>query len=115
MRESVAVRSSCPVATKSLPEEVARTFIESIDNAERSEHPYPYWILKACLPSDIVDDILVLPFPAPSLGGISGKREVHNNTRKYFDVENRKAFPVCEKVAGAFQTKRVTDHIAKTF
>src|SRR5262249_48122209 len=114
MRES-AVRRSRPMAPPSSAEGVARTFMRSIDKATRSEQPYRYWISKACLPSDIVDDILVLPFPAPSLGGISGKRELHNNTRKYFDVENCNTFPVCEKVAEAFQDKRVTGHIAKAF
>ena len=56
-----------------------------------------------------------LPFEAPSLDGVSGKRELHNNTRKYFDVENRENFPVCEAIAQAFQDKRVTSHIEKVF
>ena len=66
-------------------------------------------------PPTRVDDILALPFEAPSLEGVSGKRELHNNTRKYFDVDNRKQFPVCEAVAQAFQDKRVTSHIEKVF
>ena len=45
-----------------------------------------------------------LPFEAPSLDGVSGKRELHNNTRKYFDVENRKNFPVCEAIARPSRT-----------
>ncbi|MET0870290.1 MAG: hypothetical protein ABWY15_05350, partial [Methyloceanibacter sp.] len=49
----------------------------------------------------------------PSLDGVSGKRELHNNTRKYFDVENRERFPVCEAIAQAYQDKRITDHIEK--
>ena len=55
------------------------------------------------------------PFPAPELGGISGKRELHNATRKYFDVENRAKFSVCEAFCQAFQDKRVTDEIASVF
>ncbi len=55
------------------------------------------------------------PSSAPSLDGVSGKRELHNNTRKYFDAENRKLFTVCEAVADAFQDKRVTSHIEKVF
>ena len=58
---------------------------------------------------------MTLPFDAPSLDGVSGKRELHNNTRKYFDVENRERFPVCEAIAQAFQDKRVTSHIEKAF
>ena len=67
----------------------------------------------AACPTDAVDPILDLPFPAPELGGVSGKRELHNATRKYFDVENRAKFPVCEGFCQAFQDKRVTDTIAE--
>jgi hypothetical protein len=56
-----------------------------------------------------------LPFQAPDLGGISGKREVHNATRKYFDVANRKTFPVCAAVSEALQDVRLTRAIEKAF
>lgn len=113
MRDSVAVKHSAE--PKSTAEDIVQSFIESIDSAKRSEQPYRNWSLAGCFPEDTVDDILVLPFEAPSLDGISGKRELHNNTRKYFDVDNRKRFPVCEAVAQAFQDKRVTSHIEKVF
>jgi hypothetical protein len=113
MRESVAVKHSAE--PKSTAEDIAQSFIESIDKARLSERPYRNWTLRDCFPEDVVDDILALPFEAPSLDGVSGKRELHNNTRKYFDADNRKAFPVCEAVAQAFQDKRVTSHIEKAF
>jgi hypothetical protein len=114
MRESVAVKHSAQPAKKSSADDVVRSFIKSIDSAKRSERPYRHWSLTDCLPSDTLEDVLTLPFEAPSLEGISGKRELHNNTRKYFDVDNRKLFPVCEAVAQAFQDKRVTSHIEKS-
>jgi len=91
------------------------SLIESIDSARRQERPYRHWFLKRCIPEDAVDPILALPFPAPDLGGVSGKRELHNATRKYFDVENRGKYPVCEAFCQAFQDKRVTDRIANVF
>ncbi len=115
MRDSVAVKHSAKPSAKSSADDVVRCFIKSIDSAKRADQPYRNWSLTACLPEDTVDDILALPFEAPSLDGVSGKRELHNNTRKYFDVDNRKAFPVCEAVAQAFQDKRVTSHIEKMF
>jgi hypothetical protein len=114
MRESVAVKHSAEPQGKSVADDIVRSFIQSIDSAKRSEQPYRNWALKSCFPSDVVDDILALPFDAPSLEGVSGKRELHNNTRKYFDADNRKHFPVCEAVAQAFQDKRMTSHIEKT-
>jgi hypothetical protein len=91
------------------------TLLESFGSARRQEQPYRHWFLQHCLPQDAVDPILDLPFPAPELGGVSGKRELHNATRKYFDAENRAKFPVCEAFCQAFQDKRITDKIAGVF
>ena len=115
MRDSVAVKRSTEPALKSSADDMVRSFVKSVDNGKRSDKPYTYWSIKDCLPADTVDDVIALPFEAPSLDGISGKRELHNNTRKYFDIENRTRFPVCEAVAQAFQDERVTSHIEKTF
>jgi hypothetical protein len=76
--------------------------------AGRHPRPYPHWFLTHCLPDDVAGEITALPFPAPALGGLSGKRELHNATRKYFDVENRRAYEVVEAFAQAFQSKLVT-------
>lgn len=115
MRESVAVKHSDAEVAKSSADDIIRAFSQSVADGDRSDQPYAHWILRECLPADTVRDVLELPFPAPSLEGVSGKRELHNNTRKYFDVENREAFPVVEAVSEAFQDKRITDMIAKTF
>ena len=91
------------------------TLLESIETSRRFEQPYPHWFLQRCLPADAVEAILDLPFPAPDLGGVSGKREIHNATRKYFDVENRAKFPVCEAFCQALQDRRLTAEIASGF
>ena len=115
MRENVAVKPAAAHEAKSSAEDVVETFLKSVDSAKPSEQPYRHWVLRGCFPTDSVEDIVSLPFEAPSLDGVSGKRELHNNTRKYFDVENRENFPVCEAIAQAFQDKRVTSHIEKVF
>ncbi len=115
MRESVAVKHSGAQDVKSSAEDIVRTFLASVDNGEPGDQPYRHWNLANCVPPDVLDDMLALPFEAPSLDGVSGKRELHNNTRKYFDAENRAQFPVCEAVAQAFQDKRITSHIEKVF
>ncbi len=94
---------------------IVAALIHSFSAAKKSETPYPNWVLDACLPAAVVADVLALPFPAPALGGISGKREVHNATRKYFDAENMAAHPVCNAVNAALQDSRVTSTIEKTF
>lgn len=87
-------------------------FSASLDNSDRSDSPYTYWLLRNCFPVDTVDEIRKLPFPAPELGGVSGKRELHNATRTYFDAENREKHDVVRAVSDAFQDERVTRKIA---
>ena len=99
MRDSVAVKHPAGSEGRSTANDVVRSFVASLDSAKRAEQPYRFWTLKTCFPADFVEDILALPFGAPSLDGILGKRELHNNTRKYFDVENRARFPVCDAIA----------------
>jgi hypothetical protein len=96
-------------------EDLVAALLASIAASEPSQTPYPHWILRHCLPDETVAQIQALPFPAPELGGVSGKRDLHNATRRYFDVENRAAFPVCESICQAFQDERVTARIAAHF
>lgn len=94
---------------------VVASMLASIDAARSNAKPYRHWFLKSCLPAEAVTTINGLPFPAPALGGVSGKREVHNATRKYFDAENMARFPVCKAVNDAFQSPRLTSRIASAF
>jgi hypothetical protein len=94
---------------------VVASLIKSFEAAERHETPYRHWFIKDCLPQAAVDAILALPFPAPALDGVSGKREVHNATRKYFDAENMEKYEVCRNVNAALQDKRVTSKIDQVF
>jgi hypothetical protein len=94
---------------------IVESLLKSIDSSQHSDTPYDHWFLSHCLPQDALDAVLALPFEAPPLAGVSGKRELHNNTRKYFDEENMGRFPVCKAFNDAFQSKVVTDHIEKHF
>ena len=94
---------------------IVDSMLNSINTSKRMESPYRHWILRQCLPADVVDTVLGLPFEAPPLDGVSGKRELHNNTRKYFDAENMGRYPVAKAFNEAFQSRTVTDHIEKHF
>ena len=91
------------------------TLLESIETSKCTEKPYRHWFLERCLPEYAVRQILDLPFATPSLDGVSGKRELHNATRKYFDGSNREQFSVCEELCRAFQDQRLTESIAGHF
>lgn len=96
-------------------EDVVQSLLSSFENGQQNEAPYRHWFLSDCLPEDTLDDILDLPFDAPDLGGVSGKRELHNATRTYFDIGNRNKHPCCEAFSQAFQDKRITDLIEQKF
>jgi len=94
---------------------VVSSLLDSFAAAQVREYPFRHWLLSRCFPEEVVNEVLELPFPAPQLGGVSGKREIHNATRKYFDVENRARFPVIAAVAEALQDPRVTAAVERTF
>ena len=94
---------------------IVDSMLTSIDTSKFTPTPYKHWFLRQCLPQDVIDTILALPFEAPPLDGVSGKRELHNNTRKYFDQENMGRHPVCKAFNDAFQSKTVIDRVEQHF
>jgi hypothetical protein len=75
----------------------------SLKAAAPIDAPYRHWLPGNILPEAVARDLAALPFEAPDLHGISGKRELHNDTRQYFDAANNARFPVCGALARLFQ------------
>lgn len=96
-------------------EAVIGSYLRSAGGGAQFNTPYSYWILRDCLPQDALNQVLDLPFEAPALGGLSGKRELHNATRTYFDEENQTRYPVVKAISEAFQDERLTGKIAEQF
>lgn len=95
-----------------LSERIKDTVIGSIKNGTGVGAPYQHWILKGIFPTEVAHDLAHLPMSVPDLGGVSGKRELHNKTRNYFDTENNAKMPVCQAVSDAFQDKAVVGAFA---
>ncbi len=96
-------------------EDAVQFLLISFDEGVRSDEPYTHWNLTDCLPEDLLDEILALPLEAPDLEGVSGKRELHNKTRNYFDAGNRQKHSCCATFAGALQDQRVIDRVEQHF
>jgi len=94
---------------------IAKSLVSSFDSATRDTAPYTYWTARKVLPDAVAGAICQLPFAAPDLGGISGKREKHNATRTYFDRLNREKYDVVDATAQAFQSAAVTSKIEDLF
>lgn len=78
-------------------------FAHSLRTAPAYDAPYRHWVLQDVLPSPVAQALDALPFEAPSLDGVSGSREIHNNTRRYIDAAAIAEHAVCRSVAEAFQ------------
>jgi hypothetical protein len=79
------------------------SFARSLSEATAADAPYRHWFLHDVLPAHVAAELDALPFVAPPLDGVSGSREIHNNTRRYIDAASIAAHPVCRSLADAFQ------------
>jgi hypothetical protein len=93
--------------------EVKAAIVKSLGAMQAYDAPYRHWTLTDLLPEQVVDELMALPFEAQETHGVSGKRELHNDTRTYFDGSNIERFPVCEAVARAFHDGDIIEAITR--
>lgn len=94
---------------------IANTFCDSVERAAKFTQPYTHYLLTGILPDDVAHELNNLPFKTPSLDGVSGKRELHNDTRSYFDAAQMEKYPVMRQVAQALQSPQVIGKLEKAF
>jgi hypothetical protein len=95
--------ASSPGAADRDREACRASFVQSLLTAAAEDEPYRHWLLRDVLPGDVAAALDALPFSAPPLDGVSGSREIHNNTRRYIDAAAIAEHPVCRGLADAFQ------------
>jgi hypothetical protein len=83
-------------------EPMLAALVQSLE-AQPATVPFKHWLLRDMLPNTVAQALSVLPFKAQDLQGVSGKRELHNDTRQYFDAANTARHPVCDALARFFQ------------
>jgi hypothetical protein len=110
--------ANAPAAARPLSHEaerVADAFAASILARRQFDKPYRHYLIENAFPADVSETLANLPFAAPVLNGVSGKRELHNDQRSYFDAVGMTRFPVMRAVAEALQSRRVAKLIQQTF
>ena len=95
--------------------EIAAAFRHSAETAKKHEQPYRHYILSSLFPAAVARALADLPFVAPALGGVSGKRELHNDTRSYFDAAAMEKYPVMRATAEALQARETIATLSKIF
>lgn len=96
-------------------QEIARAFAANVQARTTFGEPYAHHLLAQSLPAAAISELAHLPLAAPDLHGVSGKRELHNDTRSYFDAEGMARFPVVKAVADAFQSSDLVNALAGAF
>ena len=89
-----STESQALLKTPSRSELTAATRISLVAAFAAARHdslPYCHWLVSPVFPPGMAAALRRLPFPRPDLGGISGKRELHNDQRHYFDAIHRLA------------------------
>jgi hypothetical protein len=95
------------LADAGLDREIASSLLKSLAGAVPHEQPYPNWRLNHLFPDAVARALAAMPFDPPALGGLSGRRELHNAHRHYFAGPVLDRMPVAREVAQAFQAPDV--------
>ncbi len=95
--------------------DIIGSFCASIDKRASFAEPYPHYMIDNLLPANVAAELSDLPFSAPALEGVSGRRELHNDQRSYFDAAAMAQFPVMRPIAEALQTTHVARAIHAAF
>ena len=95
----------------SATEAVKTSLMASFAAGRRCEEPYRHFLVSEVFPLDVARSLWGLPFSPVGVEGVSGKRELHNPTRRYFDAETCLRFATCRAVGDAFQSSEVVRSI----
>jgi len=96
-------------------EDIAQAFLASIERQQSYDQPYRHHLVSQILPEQVCRQLTDLPFEAPVLDGESGRREIHNDTRSYFDAAQMARFPVMRNVAEVLQSTSIAQAIQRVF
>lgn len=84
-----------------------QTLLNTFRTAEQRESPYRHWRLKNLMPLDVARAVSQLPFTPPDIEDTGGRRETHNELRRFFDQDAIANFDSCAAVANALQSPEV--------
>ena len=75
--------------TELTEEAITKAFLTSLHHAGEHQHPYRHWLLDHCLPEEMVDTLIALPFTPPQIEDTKGRRETNNDSRIHFGPQYR--------------------------
>ena len=99
----------------SCPDEIVRSWQAALANAKTFDSPYQHFFITDLFPSQTASALAAIDADAPILNGVSGKRELHNDERFYFDEAAQQNHAVASSVANAMQSAPMVRLLEKFF
>ena len=101
MIESLQVTSV--TAERSGGDDIFDCFARSLRRRHGLMWPYAHAFLERAFPERVVRDVVNLAWPATDLHGVSGRRELHNEQRRYFNTDAVSHVVAAFELADTFQ------------
>ena len=77
--------------------------------------PFRHWLFSGALPEELSREVLELPVAPPPPMDNAGKRDSHNDLRRFFSPDMQAQFPVMRLIAQTFQSAPVVRAIEGRF
>ena len=84
---------------------------EAVADARPLRHPFRHWQVTDVIDAQILQSVLALPVTPSGIAETYGKRDSHNDVRRFFSPAMQTEFPVMRQIAEAFQQSTVVQSI----
>lgn len=99
-----------PIDTSVLDQDINH-LLDALEQANVQEEPYQHFLVSDLFDSQLVDDVLEIPFVPLELNYEKGSREEFNNVRRYINPEVIETFPAAERLAEIFLSPEIIGKI----
>jgi hypothetical protein len=87
--------------------------VEAIGGGRLETRPFRHWYFKHVIAPEICREIIALPIAPAPIADTYGKRDSHNDLRRFFSPAMQAQYPVMRAVAEAFQSEPVVRAVEK--
>jgi len=113
MQTATLKQSPKPSSDTTAPATIHANTVMAVSQARCVIQPFKHWLFKDLLPPAVYHDIIALPIEPASIPDTYGKRDSHNDVRRFFSPSMQERYPVMRTVADIFQSDPVVRAIEK--
>lgn len=113
MKTATLKQADMDVASAFAPTTMIAGAVSAFGAAQMETVPYKHWFFKNILSADVCHAIIGLPLAPIAVDETYGKRDSHNEIRRFFSPALQAQYPVIKAVADTFQSAPVVRAIEK--